>query len=128
MTGNTPDTITGYEDYLDSRDMQQRLDYLSSFSADDLTDKEKEEFNELYRIRQYFLDEYGEKSWGWGYTFIRDSFFPEYAEEFANEVGAIDDKQYWLTCHIDWEGVARDMQMDYWEVELFGNLYWTREP
>lgn len=128
MNDSIPNSITGYEDYLDSRDMQERLDYLDSLDDDDLTDDEKEEYNELFRVREELIANSGEEAWGWGYQFIRDTFFPDYAEEFANDVGAIDDKQYWLTCHIDWEGVARDMQMDYWQVEIFGSLYWTREP
>jgi len=128
MTNTTPELITGYEDYLDSRDMQERLDFLSGFNDEELSEKEKEEYNELYRLRQYMIDDYGEESWNWGYSFIRDDFFPDYAQEFAEEIGAIDEKQYWLTCHIDWEGVARDMRQDYWDVEIFGNTYWTREP
>ena len=123
-----PESITGYEDYLDSRDIQERLDYLDCLDDDDLTEDELDERIELSRLRQELTDNNGEEAWGWGYSFIRDTFFPDYAQEFAEEIGAIDDKQYWLTCHIDWEGVARDMQQDYWEVEIFGNTYWTREP
>lgn len=122
------DSITGYEDYLDSRDMQERLDYLDGFDDEDLTEDEKEEYNELYRIREELIDEYGKDNWEWGYGFIRHDYFPDYAEEFAKETGAIDDKQDWLTRHIDWDAVADDMQEDYWQVEMFGSTYWTRLP
>lgn len=128
MTNNTPRIVTGYEDYLDSRDIQERIEFLASFSDEGLTEEEKKEYNELCRLRQELVDNGGEDLWKWGYSFIRDNYFPDYAQEFAEEIGAIDEKQYWLTCHIDWAGVARDMQMDYWDVEIFGNLYWTREP
>lgn len=128
MTDNIPNSITGYEDYLDSRDMQERLNYLDGFDDEDLTKDELDERIELCRIRQELIGDYGSEAWGWGYGFIRDTFFLNYAREFAEEIGAIDKNSYWLTCHIDWKGVARGMQQDYWEVTLFGNLYWTREP
>ena len=126
MNKTTPKSITGNEDWLDSRDIQERLEWLESFDDEDLTDEEKEEYNELYRFRDYMIEHYDKDSWFWGFLFIRDEYFTEYAEEFANEIGAIDDKQYWLTKHIDWDAVARDMQDDYWEVDFFGNTYWTR--
>jgi hypothetical protein len=126
MNKTTPKSITGNEDWLDSRDIQERLEWLESFDDEDLTDEEKEEYNELYRFREYMIEHYDKDSWSWGFLFIRDEYFTEYAEEFANEVGAIDDKQYWLTKHIDWDAVASDMQDDYWEVDFFGNTYWTR--
>ena len=59
-------------------------------------------------------------------TLIRDSYFQDYAQELADEIGAIDNKIGWPNTCIDWEKAARELQWDYSSVEVNGVTYWTR--
>lgn len=43
----------------------------------------------------------------------------EFAENMANELGPISDDLTWPMSHIDWEGAARDLMMDYAENDGF---------
>ena len=64
--------------------------------------------------------------WRHGATLIRDSYFETYAQEFADDIGAVDRNASWpLTC-IDWEQAARELQADYTSVEFRGITYWVR--
>ena len=38
----------------------------------------------------------------------------DFAAELAEETGGLENVPQWLQCHIDWEGVARDMGYDGW--------------
>lgn len=64
--------------------------------------------------------------WRYGETLIRDSYFETYAQELADDIGAIPDDVAWpLTC-IDWEAAARELQQDYTSVDFDGVTYWIR--
>ena len=59
-------------------------------------------------------------------TLIRESYFRTYAEELADDIGAIPrDAQWPLTC-IDWEQAARELRYDYSSIDIDGATYWTR--
>lgn len=48
----------------------------------------------------------------------------EYAQDFAEQVGAIDDDARWPATCIDWERAARELFMDYWSAEApDGGIY-----
>ena len=57
---------------------------------------------------------------------IRDSYFKDYAQELAEDVGAISRDAQWPLYCIDWDQAARDLQMDYAAVEFDGVTYWVR--
>lgn len=64
--------------------------------------------------------------WEYGETLIRDSYFKTYAQEFADDIGAVPADTAWpLTC-IDWERAARELQQDYTQVDFDGVAYWVR--
>lgn len=48
------------------------------------------------------------------------------AQELAEDIGAIDSDAVWPNNCIDWERVARELQMDYTAVDFSGVTYWTR--
>lgn len=61
-----------------------------------------------------------------GETLINESYFEEYAEELAKDVGVIDKEMQWpLTC-IDWEQAASELQQDYTSAEYNGTTFWFR--
>lgn len=59
-------------------------------------------------------------------TLIRDSHFRDYAEELADDIGAIPRDAGWPLNCIDWEQAARELRYDYSGVDIEGVTYWTR--
>ena len=64
--------------------------------------------------------------WTHGETLIRDSYFRDYAEQLADDIGAIDRNASWPVKCIDWDQAARELQMDYSAVDFDGVTYWIR--
>lgn len=75
------------------------------------------------------LEEFAEQGrafddWDYGIQLIHEDYFEEYAEEFYRDVyGAVPE---YLADHIDWEGVAEDLRVDYSELTFEGSVYFTR--
>lgn len=138
-------------DYLDLRDLWTRLEELNYEAEngerchwcnatsdehgtlhpfDAIEDDDERE--ERAKLREFFENESqeSEPSFPGGEfnepTLIRDSYFTEYAEELANEIGAIDAEAGWPTRHIDWDAAARELKYDYTSVTLDGVEYWVR--
>lgn len=64
--------------------------------------------------------------WQHGEALIRDSYFKEYAQELAADIGAIDSEAKWPNTCIDWDQAARELQEDYTAVEFGDVTYWVR--
>lgn len=121
MTGT--EEITNSQDFIDSRDIIERIDYLESLdtNADDLEQEELRILNELTEQASSSPD------WKYGETLIRDSYFTEYARETCEDIGDIPkDLPWYIEKHIDWDGVAKEIQMDYTSVDFDGVDYWIR--
>lgn len=144
MIGQQTQTIEDLasSDVLDSRDVIARIGEL--FDREDelttriedggtLTDEEREELaelqspdGELSRLRLFADEASGYADWEYGATFVRDSYWMTYAQELAEDIGAIPQEYSWPASYIDWERAASDLQMDYSSVELEGVTFWTR--
>jgi hypothetical protein len=61
-----------------------------------------------------------------GVALIADSHFEEYAQELAEDIGAIAKDAPWPACHIDWTAAADALQQDYSSIEWDGETYWVR--
>lgn len=120
-------TKTLYEmtgDYIDSRDLLDRLNELEGYDEPD--DIEQEELTKLRAICEEGLGMFGD--WEHGENLIPEDQFTDYAQELAEETGAISsssDAQWPLYC-IDWERAARDLRMDYSEIDIDGTTYLGR--
>lgn len=57
---------------------------------------------------------------------ILESNFEEYAEQLADDIGAIDRNATWPICHIDWKAAAESLAQDYTEVTFGGHTYLWR--
>lgn len=57
---------------------------------------------------------------------IADSHFTEYAQQLAEDIGAIRSDNQWPNYCIDWEYAARELQYDYSAVDIDGDRYWIR--
>ena len=134
--------ITNSEDIIDSRDIIARIEYLESEKESMLEDvpeseygnrenekwvawEDSDEFQEL-RVLSELQDQCNYGDWEYGETLIRDSYFEEYAQELAEDIGAINKDATWPNNCIDWEKAARELQYDYSLVSFDGVDYWIR--
>ena len=120
-------TVDNTEDILDSRDVIKRLAELTS-EREDLTREELEdwtdadEFADLSNFAEDGQQNFSE--WNEGVTLVRDSYFEQYAQDFAEDIGALNDNATWPNNCIDWEKAARELQYDYTSIEFDGVSYW----
>jgi len=114
--------ITNSQDFIDSRDIIERIRQLEALE-DDADDDDKEELRILTELEKQTSES---TDWRHGETLIRDSYFTEYAEELASDTGAISRDAQWPLTHIDWDAAADDLKQDYMSVDFDGVDYWIR--
>jgi len=147
-------TISNADDVIDSRDVIERLEELEAEreslaeAVEEYVIGEEEDDEELQRIKdarqelaeweESYADELRDlkalaeeaegyaEGWHHGEQLIRDSYFTEYAQELAEDIGAIDRKAEWPNTCSDWEQAASELRMDYTAVEFGGVTYWIR--
>lgn len=138
--------------YIDSRDVIKAIEELESDlrdecaeelrlgidQDDDPTDEQfekwlaeaaesgHEEAQELIVLRELAEEGEGFPDWRYGATLIRESDFIEYAQQFAEEIGALPRDANWPACHIDWEAAAASLRQDYSEVQFGDETYLVR--
>lgn len=122
-------------DVLDIRDLIERIEELRGFrdhatvNADSFDADEAAELRTLESfvadMKGYGGDHQWEGDW-YPVTLIRDSYFEDYAEELAEDIGAINRDASWPLGCIDWAKAARELQMDYSSAEYDGVTYWYR--
>jgi len=126
-------SISNFDDIIDSRDVIERIEELRSEREDHEGGPEAwaeecaEDAEELAALEA--LNEEGKHivmDWSYGAALIRETYFKDYAQELAEDIGAINRDAGWPACCIDWEQAARDLQMDYTAVEFGGVTYWIR--
>lgn len=126
-----------YADTFDSREVIDRIEELEALLPDEdedvsqNTDERNQEIEEATAellILKAFAEEAEPMAtdWQYGETFIRDSYWKDYAQELADDIGAIPSEYSWPQSYIDWDAAARDLQMDYSSVELEGITFWFR--
>jgi antirestriction protein len=105
---------------LDSRDV---IEALAELDAEDELDEDEIELRDALRA----LDEEAPgEDWIYGATMIREDYFEQYAQEFAEDIGAIDASASWPLSYIDWEAAATALAQDYSTVEFQGSTYYVR--
>jgi hypothetical protein len=116
----SPDGDGGHEE-------KEVLDAESGLEAaeSDFGTIEADELKQLEALR----DEIGEsrgKINDEGGPFVHENDFEEYAQELAEDIGAIDRNASWPLGCIDWERAADELKMDYSSVEWNGDTYFYR--
>ena len=126
---------------IDSRDLQETIDALQSeIDGAEITlneetsqyeDKEgvvwDSEVETLESLKEFATEFEGyAPDYRYGEAAIRDTYFKEYAQELASDIGAMRDKQAWPLNCIDWEKATRELQMDYSSIDFDGVTYWVR--
>lgn len=134
--------VSNTADIIDSRDVIARIDELESELADLIEATEAEDYqpsasDELQQWHEDYDDELkalkaladeaeGAGDWRHGETLIRDSYFEEYAQQLADDIGAVKNDAGWPNSYIDWKAAAEALQMDYTSVDFDGVTYWIR--
>lgn len=90
--------------------------------AVELNEDESEELDALVALQEEA--EPLAPDWENGQSLIRDSYFEQFAEEYAEEAGLIDPGMSWPLNYIDWEAAAQSLQQDYSLVSFDGISYW----
>ena len=68
----------------------------------------------------------GSPDWRHGETLIRETYFKEYAQELAEDIGAIDRNASWPNNCIDWDEATDLLKQDYFSVDFDGVDYLIR--
>jgi hypothetical protein len=111
---NDDDTLTGLRADLE-------------FAQTALDEWETENDDELSTLRAFAEEGESESSeWTHGETLIADSYFEEYAEQLAEDIGAIPRDLSWPCNHIDWEAAADALKQDYTYINFGDEMYWIR--
>lgn len=142
---NTP---TNADDMIDSRDVIARIEELEG-ARDDLASELEDRYENntdlsamLAKVKEWDTDNgeeltalkalqdqaEGYSDWMHGAQLIRDSYFKDYAMQYADDVGAMKDgnAHAWPFTCIDWDAAADELQSDYTSVEFDGVTYWVR--
>ena len=114
------------DDLIDSRDVFSALDAVSDSDGMPLEGCE-DEHAEHRAFWDAIVSAFGESAAEEGLILVADSYFVEYAEQLADDLGLIPEAHSWPASYIDWEAAARDLQMDYTCFEFQGCIFWVRE-
>ena len=115
-------TIDNTNDIIDVRDIIARVEELRE--ERDIGDPIASELDELETLKSLLEDlkgDGGDEQWEGDWypsTLIRASYFTTYAQELAEDLGAIDSNATWPNNCIDWDRAARELQVDYSSVDV----------
>lgn len=113
------------EDVLDLRDLIEYLDNYPTSRRD--PDWDRDEANLVRRLKRDLMDHDIDRGYAENEpTAIAEKYFEEYAEEFANDIGAINRDAHWPLSHIDWKQAADALKEDYTEFKLGGRTFYVR--
>lgn len=140
------DEITNSEDIIDSRHVIARIETLTnelteahteagtSMTFEEFCEDQRDGENgtfqdvaeELYLLQKLADEADCSRDWEYGDALIRDSYFEEYAQQLAEDIGAIQPDATWPNNCIDWAEATRLLKQDYMQVS-FGDVdYWIR--
>lgn len=141
-------------DVFDSRDLEEYKEYLESELIEyfnNFQERTKDDFEEAIDINEVdledddfieennleiehykeildFIEELDSSEYLYGMTIIHKDYFTEYAEEMVKDCGYIpNDLPMWIENHIDWDGVASEVEQDYTTAEYKGDTYYFRQ-
>lgn len=117
------DEITNTQDYIDSRDVIERVAELEALEPDEIDEDETEE---LTKLRAFIEEAETAEDWQCGAQFIHEDSFEEHARTLAEDIGAIEHADRWPNYCIDWEWAARELKSDYSSFNFDGATYYAR--
>lgn len=140
---------TNQDDVIDSRDVieaiaeiEAELEDMPASGTEPDPDDRAELIDELATLKALEAEAEGYAAdWRYGETLIRDSYFEDYAEQLAEDLGvlgqSVDDGHFgsmprrkvsdtWPFTCIDWAEAADELRVDYTSVSFDGVDYWVR--
>lgn len=133
--------VSNTDDIIDIRDVIERVDELREARDEydefhntpgawaKIDDGEPEELETLEALLEECKGNGGGHRWEGDWypvTLIRDSYFEEYAQELAEEIGAVKSDAVWPYTCIDWGQAALELQQDYTGADFDGVTYYFR--
>lgn len=117
-------------DVIDVRDIIERVEELENEVADTEAQEwaNRDEYAELTAILEELCGYGGDEQWRGDWypvTLIAESYFTEYCQELVSDIGDMP-RNIPDYIEIDWEATARNLKVDYSEVEVNGFTYFYR--
>jgi hypothetical protein len=81
---------------------------------------------ELIKLRELAEQCEGYGDWAHGEALISRDHFVKYAQELADDTGAVSRDVKWPNSHIDWYAAAEELEQDYMSVTFNGEEYLMR--
>lgn len=108
-------------DIIDSRDVIARIENLQSIECGGAESRELAMLVLLQDQCESYVPD-----WQYGVALIRHSYFKTYAQELADDCGLLKSNNAWPYTCLDWEQAARELAMDYTEVDFDNVSYLVR--
>jgi hypothetical protein len=118
MATYTLDELRGME-HIDTRDLIETANELRGYQL--IADEDRELIEAIDE-----LADQGIEDWHYGSHLIREDQFKDYAQELAEDIGAIGPDAQWPVYCIDWDRAAQELAMDYTSVDFLGWSYYVR--
>ena len=93
---------------------------------DELRDDIKDLEEKLKPIKEFAEEGEGYGDWEHGETLIRESYWVEYVQQLAEDIGSVSSDAAWPYNHIDWEAAADELLIDYTTLDFDGETYYMR--
>ncbi len=95
------------------------LEFTDDFCEDD--------YEELGHLQALAEEGSGSPDWEYGETLINADYFVDYAQELAEDIGAVNRNLKWPLNHVDWDAAAEELKQDYSEISFDGTTYLIRD-
>jgi hypothetical protein len=106
-------------EYPEHEEFRRCIDELEEWDASD-------EADELRALEALASEGEASADWRCGETLIRESYFEDYAQELAEDLGMIPSNIEWPCNCIDWKQATRELRQDYFSVEFDDVTYLIR--
>ena len=114
-------------DILDMRDLITRRDKIAPNRDAYQRSEEDSEFLTLFEeLENQLWTDIEEIANGYDPILIRDSYFVTYAQDYAEDIGAIGRDVDWPASHIDWDAAADSLKTDFTEFSIGSYTYYGR--
>lgn len=111
------------EDIEEQEDLERRMEKAEDHFRSCRSDFGEDEGGELKELRE-MADEIPE--WRHGKTLIPEDEWVDYCQQFAEDIGAVEDFSKWPCSCIDWKEAASELAHDYSTIDYQGTAYYYR--
>jgi hypothetical protein len=112
--------------YLYTANLEDEITELEDMKNDEPEDFGREDDDRLELLLQ-LRGELETEGWYHNISLIPESEFTDYAQQLAEDTGAISDETGWPSTCIDWEWAASELAHDYSVVTFDGDTYYYQE-